>query len=164
MNYEIDMRIDENALDAEWIDQPMLAMKYGKHYAECRRALTRAEEKIKIIRAELIDEANADPVGCCGKEKTNVADIEAYYRRHNRHIKAKEEWIDAQYECDMAEIAKNEVSFTRKAALEHLVQLHGQQYFAGPKFPRDLTEEIRKRRTGNEESTDKPMFRRNAKK
>jgi hypothetical protein len=41
----------------------------------------------------------------------------------------------------MAEVAKNEFSFTRKAALENLVQLHGQNYFAGPKVPRNLSKE-----------------------
>jgi hypothetical protein len=29
----------------------------------------------------------------------------------------------------------------RKDALENMVRLHGQQYFAGPRIPRNLTEE-----------------------
>jgi hypothetical protein len=139
MNYEDDIRIDETALDVEWLEQASLAMKYGRHYAFCRKKLTEAEEKVKVIRAELIAEANADPEGCCNKKNPNAADIEAYYRMHNKHKKAKEEWVRTQYELDMAEIAKNEISFTRKVALENLVKLHGQQYFAGPKIPRDIT-------------------------
>jgi hypothetical protein len=138
MNYEDDIRIDETSLDVEWLEQASLAMRYGKHYAIARRRFIQAEEKVKVIRAELIAEANADPVKCCNKDKPNVADIEAYYRNHKRHKTAKEEWVVAQYELDMAEIAKNEISFTRKVALENLVRLHGQQYFAGPKIPRDL--------------------------
>lgn len=138
MNYEEDIRIDDSALDLEWLEQASLAMKYGRHYAICRKRLTEAEEKIKITRAELIAEANADPVGCCNKDKPNAADIEAYYRNNKRHKEAKENWVTAQFELDMAEIAKNEISYTRKVALENLVRLHGQQYFAGPKIPRDL--------------------------
>jgi len=146
MNYEDDMSIDETALDIEWLEQASLAMKYGRHYAKCRRTLTLAEEKIKVIRAELIQEANVDPDKCCNKDKPNAADIEAYYRNHQRHKDAKKEWVEAQFELNMAEVAKNEVSFTRKAALENLVTLHGQQYFAGPKIPRELSEEAEKRR------------------
>jgi len=145
MDYERDVRIDETALDVEWLEQASLSHKYGKHWAQCKKTLTLAEEKIKVVRAELISEANADPSACCNKEKPNAADIEAYYRNHPRHKEAKQEWVEAQYEFDMAEVAKNEIGFTRKAALENLVKLHGQMYFAGPSGPRDLEEEKRRR-------------------
>lgn len=145
MDYENDIRIDDSALDIEWIDQAELSLKYGKIWAEAQRILTIAEENIKIIRAELIQKANEAPMKTCKKEKPNAADIEAYYQQHPDHIQAKEEWIDAQYECNMAAVAKNEVSFTRKAALENLVTLHGQQYFAGPSIPRDIHAERERR-------------------
>lgn len=144
MNYETDIRIDETALDVEWLEQASLAMKYGKIYAIAKRRLTEVDEKIKVIRAELIKRANEDPKRCCKKDKPNAADIEAYYRNHERHKKAKEEWIEAQYELDMAEIAKNEISFTRKAALENMVKLYVANYFAGPNMPRDITAEREK--------------------
>jgi len=146
MNYERDMEIDETALDIEWLDQAELALKYGRIWASCKKTLARAEEKVKVIRAELIAEANSDPKHCCGKEKPNAADIEAYYRNSLLHKRAKEEWIQAQYELDMAEIAKNEVSFTRKASLENLVSLYISGYFAGPKMPRNLIKERRNKR------------------
>jgi len=146
MNYERDMEIDETALDIEWLDQAELALKYGKIYASRKRDLAKAEERVKVIRAELIAEANSDPKHCCGKDKPNAADIEAYYRNNLSHKKAKEEWVRAQYELDMAEIAKNEVSFTRKAALENLVTLYVAGYFAGPKMPRNLVSERKKKR------------------
>ncbi len=145
LNYERDIRIDESALDVEWLEQANLAMKYGRHYAECHKALTEAEEKIKIVRAELIEEANLNPIKCTHKEKPNAADIEAYYRNHKRHKAAKDAWIEAQLECEIAEIAKNEISFTRKAALENLGSLYIAGYFAGPKVPRNLTEELEAR-------------------
>lgn len=145
-DYRTDMRIDDQMLDIEWEDQPELAMKYGRIWADAHKRLQQAEERVKIVRSELIKEVNEDPVKCTGKEKPTVTDIEAYYRTHERHIEAKKEWIEAEYECNMAEIAKNEVSFTRKAALENLVILLGQDYFAGPKVPHDLNF-IRKKRS-----------------
>jgi hypothetical protein len=145
MNYERDITIDETALDVEWLEQAELAIKYGKHYIHCKDVLTRIEEELKVVRAELIQKANENPVKCCNKEKPNAADIEAYYRTHPKHKAVKEKWLDALNEFNMAEIVKNEISFTRKAALEALVQLHGQNYFAGPSVARNLQKEREKR-------------------
>jgi len=141
LDYEHDIRIDENALDIEWLEQASLAYNYGKHYAECKRRFFEAEERVKIIRSELTKATNEDPEGTCGKAKPIAADVEAYYRMHPSHIKAKNEWIQAQYEMDMAEVAKNEIGFTRKTALENLAKLLGMNYFAGPRTPRNLHEE-----------------------
>ena len=146
MDYEVDIIIDDTALDIEWLEQASLAMRYGKYFAQKKQELLQSQERIKVVRAELIAKANADPEGTCDKAKPNTADIEAYYRNHKRHKIAKEEWIKAQFELDIAEIAKNEIGFTRKMALENLVKLHGQQYFAGPKVPRDLNSEVDKKR------------------
>lgn len=151
MNYKRDLEIDVDALDVEWAGQAALSMKYVKHYAKCRKRLTLAEEAIKVIRAELIKRANSDPVRFCNKEKPNAADIEAYYRNHPKHKAAKNEWVEAQYEFTMAEGAKNEFSFTRKASLENLVTLHGQEYFAGPNVPRNLHDEMEKRKALQQE-------------
>jgi len=141
MNYEQDMYIDENALDYEILEQPSLALKYGKHWAECQEKLARAEEKIKVIRAELIQEANEDPDDCLGEGvKATAPNVEAFYRTHKRHKAAKDVWITAQYECNMAEVAKWEISNSRKQSLEQLVKLHGQQYFSGPSIPHNLSE------------------------
>ena len=146
MDYAKDMRIDESALDVEWKFQAELALRYGKHFAACKKYLSEAEEEIKVIRSELVRDANEDPDACLGQGvKPTGPIVEAYYRNHQDHKDAKQEVINLQYELDMAEIAKNEVSFTRKAALEALVTLHGQNYFAGPKIPRNISYEVQQR-------------------
>jgi len=141
LNYERDVEIDVDALDIEWLDQPRLAIKWGKEVSRLRRKVAQLEEKKKVERSELIREANEDPQGCCQKDKPNAADIEAYYRSSTAYQKAVDELLDAQYELSMAEIAYNEISWTRRMALENLVKLYGQQYFAGPRAPRDLGKE-----------------------
>ena len=148
MNYEEEMIIDETALDVEWVEQARLSLKYGRHWAECKNELTLAEENIKLVRSELIKEANEDPEGCLGEGiKPTAPVVEAYYRNHKRHKAAKQEWVEAMFEANVAEIAYKEVSWTRKAALENLVKLHGQQYFAGPSVPRNLSEEVKLRQS-----------------
>ena len=139
MRYQKDKLIDPSALDVEWLGQAALAIKYGKNWAECTKRVTEAEEQVKITRAELIKEANEEPDTCLGEGvKPTGPNVEAYYRTHADHIAAKNEWIEAQYELNMASVAKSEIGYTRKLALENLVKLHGQNYFAGPSVPRDL--------------------------
>ena len=142
MNYEKDMNIEEDALEQEWLDQASLANKYGRYWSECRQTLTLAEENIKLVRAELVKEANEDPDEYLGDGvKPTGGNIESYYRNHDRHKEAKQEWVEALFEANVAEIAYKEISFTRKAALENLVKLFQSDYFAGPSVPRNITEE-----------------------
>jgi len=141
LDYEKDIHIDEDSLDYEWLQQTTLAVKYGKYWAECQERLIRAEERIKIIRSQLIKEANEDPDHFLGEGvKPTNPNVEAYYRTHSDHKRAKEEWIEAQYQANLADVVRKEISMTRKKALESLVSLHGQQYFAGPSTPHNLTE------------------------
>jgi hypothetical protein len=139
LKYEDDVYIDDQALDVEWLNQASLAIKYGRHYANMKNKVRKLEERKKTVRSDLILDANADPKGTCGKGRPNANDIEAYYRQHPDYIEVVQELNEAKHELDFAEIAKNEIAFTRKAALENLVQLQIQGYFAGPKLPRDLS-------------------------
>lgn len=144
-DYENDVSLDEDSLDVEWLEQAGLALKYGRHVADLRLEAKQLDERKKVVRSELIKEANAQPEACTGKVKPNAADIEAYYYRHPRYQETVNELLEKQHELELAEVAKNEIAFTRKAALENLVRLHGQQYFAGPSVPRDLSQERQKR-------------------
>lgn len=154
MSYEQDMTIDETALDIECLEQADLTLKYARLYAEAKRDVEQAEEKVKIVRSELIRDANEDPDDCLGDGvKPTGPNVEAYYRTHEDHIAAKDELINLQYELTMIEGAKNGIAFTRKAMLEALIQLHAQQYFAGPKMPRDLSFEAQKRHKDKKSQT-----------
>jgi hypothetical protein len=138
INYEKDIHIDEDQLDVEWIEQPELAMKYAKHVAQLRTKVYQLEEEKKVTRSELIVEANEDPEGCTGKAKPNANDLEAYYRTQDSYKEVIDDLLAAKEELEFAELAFQEISWTRKNALENLVKLHAQQYFAGPSVPRDL--------------------------
>lgn len=140
INYEEDIKIDEQALDAEWLEQGQLAIRYAKHASEMEKEAARAEEYVKTIRSELINEVNTDPDVTIGKSKPNAADIEAYYRTDKRYKKAKDDAVEKRNEADFSELARREISTTRRKALEQLVILYGQMYFAGPSVSRDLSQ------------------------
>lgn len=144
INFERDMKIDEQALDVEWLKQTELAHLYNQHYAQCCKDLQIAQEEVKTIRSSLIRKANAFPEKCCGKPKPTDGDKEAYYRNHKKYKSLKQKAIDLEYEQNMAYLGKSEINYTRKAALEQLVVLLGQNYFAGPRAPRNLTKERKK--------------------
>lgn len=141
MDYEKDTTIDESALDVEWLRQAELTRKYAKYLKEIRKKVRRLQERKKTIRSELILKVNNDSQTLIGKNKPNAADIEAFYRTQKEYKEAVEELIEEEEELKYVEDAFSEIAWTRKKALENLVILHGQQYFAGPKVPRDLSKE-----------------------
>lgn len=151
LNYKKDSKIDIQALDIEWLNQPTLERKYIEQAGELRKKAKLAHEEVKTVRSELIAEANKYPEDCCGKEKPNAADIEAYYRTNDKYKEAKLELIEAEDAAQVAEDMKNLIHFTRTKALEELVNLHQQGYFAGPTVPRNINREIEKREEAKKE-------------
>jgi len=147
IDFEKDIEIDCDALDIEWLEQPRLALKYCQYVAKLRGKVNRLQENKKTKRSELILQVNQSPKELLNKEKPNAGDIEAHYRNHPEYRRIIEQLLLAEEELEYAEGAKNEICFTRKAALENLVQLHGQMYFAGPKVPRNLKKEVDEKRS-----------------
>jgi hypothetical protein len=134
MNYEKDIIIDETALDLEWLEQAALAIRYGRHWADCQSEVMLAEENVKVVRAELIKMAHEDPdVHLDGAKPTGPV-VEAFYRNHSRHKKAKERWIAATHEANMADIARKEISLTRKARIGEFGKITWPTIFRWPQY------------------------------
>jgi len=165
MDYDKDIKIDETALDVECLQQAELALKYGKEWADCKHKEALAEENIKTVRSDLVKKANADPDTYLGVGiKPIAANVEAFYRTHKKYIKAKDAWVEAVYQCNLAEIAKREISVTRKTMLENLIILHGQRYFAGPSTPRNLKTEREALEERSNRKVGEKLSKRNKKK
>jgi hypothetical protein len=150
IDYERDCKIDYDDLDTEWVEQADLARRYAKHLSHLRSKVRKLEEEKKTIRSEIIDAINRNPEEFTGKTKPNSADIEAAYRRQKKYKEKMNEVLDAQEELDYAELAYQEIAWTKKKALEQLVTLHGQQYFAGPSMPRNLEKEMERKKKRQE--------------
>lgn len=141
-DFDADANIDPTALDVEWLEQTRLGLKYCRYLSYLKDKQRYMEERKKTKRSELIVAANKDPYKCCGKEKPNAGDIEAYYRNDSKYQEIVEELNAIISETEFTEMAKDQICWTRKTALENLVKLHGMQYFAGPDMPRNLAEEF----------------------
>jgi len=156
LDYKNDVKINDAALDLEWEDQAELAVRYGEAWTVCKKKVAILDEKVKVVRSKLVRKAWEDPPKHLGQPKGSIQTVEAFYRTHKKHIKAKEELFDAEEELDLITIAKNEIGYTRKTALENMVKLYIAGYFAGPSVPRDLSK-LRNRMDDMKEASDKQV-------
>ena len=143
MSYEKDIRIDESALDVEWLQQPHIMLKYARISADASYEMDLAKQNLELIKAELDKEIREDP------EKFDIAKVTETVvvntiTRHPAYKAALLQYQDLKLEYDYA---RNAVSalHAKKEALENLVRLYGMQYFAGPNMPRDLSSEVKQR-------------------
>jgi hypothetical protein len=136
MNYEEDIRIDESALDVEWLEQPSLMLKWGRYTATVRIDYDKAKESLELTRAELDKEIRMSP-DAFDIEKITDKVVENTIPMQDAYKTVSMSFIKAKFELEIAQAAMRAMD-ARKDALENLVRLNGQQYFAGPKMPRDL--------------------------
>jgi hypothetical protein len=139
LNFEQDTAIDETALDVEWLQQASLLMKYCRHEALCQKKFEQAEANYQITKAELDRDVRENPKKFDLLKETEGA-INAAIRATDEYRDAKVQVTETQYEWNMAKSAVRSL-YAKKDALENLVRLHGQQYFAGPSVPRNLDKE-----------------------
>lgn len=142
-DYEKDMRIDESALDIELLEQPQLMMKYTKIEAQAEKELAVKKEDLDILISELDQQIRQSPEDY-DLEKVTEKALMSIIHSDDSYKAANAEVIDANYHLKMARGAVRAVD-ARKQSLQDLVKLHGQQYFAGPSVPRDITAEALKR-------------------
>jgi len=138
MNYERDIRIDETALDIEWLEQPALFMKYSKHLAQMRKEVDEAKQNLDIKDAEVDRKIRETPEAYGIEGKVTEGAIKSAKLTEDEFQEAQKHYLEVKFEMDMAQGAVNAFS-QRKDALENMVRLYGQQYFSGPRVPRDLT-------------------------
>lgn len=144
MNYEQDITIDEAALDVEWTIQPNLMMKYARHAANMRLEMDKAKEALELVKAEIDKDIRLHPEKY-EIEKITDKVVENTIPMQSRYKGASNDYIQAKFESDLAYSVVKAID-ARKDALENLVRLHGQQYFAGPKIPRNLHDEVEKKK------------------
>lgn len=145
MDYEKDIKIDEDALDVEWLGQASLLIRYARNAAQARMDLDKAKEALDVVKAELDAAIRKEP-DKYKIEKITEAVVGNTIILQPKYKETNERYLKAKYEADIAQGAVNAVN-QRKDALENLVRLYGQQYFAGPKMPRDLHAEVQARQS-----------------
>lgn len=143
LNYENDMQIDPSIIDEEWVKHTKVVFKYGKYYSNLEKQLALEEESFELLVAQLTDYVNSNVEETLGKGvKSTVANVNSFLVQNEQYQEKKRSIIELKHEVRIAKIAYDQLSNGRKTALENLVKLLQQNYFAGPAIPRDLTFEI----------------------
>jgi hypothetical protein len=153
MNYENDIKIDCDQLDLEWLDQASTFMKYARNAAGCRKYLDEVKEKLDLVKAELDQKIRKNPKKY-KIEKITEPVVSATIIQQEDFKVVNKEYMEAKYELDIAQAAVSAMN-QRKEALENLVKLHGMQYFAGPKVPRELRQKREEREEQQKETGEK---------
>lgn len=158
-NWEQDVRIDPEALDVEWVKQPETFMRWTKLSADARKHADEKKEELDVLEAKLGLAIRSNPAKY-GLEKVTEASVQAIILIDSTRMAMAQELADAKYELDVLTSAVRAMD-QKKAALENLVRLQGQSYFAGPSAPRDLKSECDRlvsiERNGAREKVKKAM-------
>ena len=122
--------IDLTRLDYHWVDQVRCVLTQGDALVDDKDSLWRAKAELDVIKSEVAKKIRSDPEKY-GLQKTTVDIIKDAVIVHPEVLTAQELVFNENYKVDMRQSMLNALS-DRKAALENLVKLHGQQYFATP--------------------------------
>ena len=150
-DYERDISIDESILDVEWIEHSSRMLTYTTLAAEARREMDLAEASLDYCRARISKEVREDPdfyglggTGPSGRSRATEEAIKNTIILNEEYDVANREYIEKKFQWEVA-IGVVKSFEHRKSALENLVRLHGQSYFAGPIAPHNLSEERTRR-------------------
>jgi len=132
-DYYADIEIEKDALDEEWIKQPMLFFRYSEKCSEARREMDLAKEELDLVRADL-DRRIREAPGDFGLAKATETAISNAILLHEDYKAASRKLIKARHTWDL--LSKAVQAFDqKKAALENLVRLLSLGYFADPQQP-----------------------------
>lgn len=159
---ELDLRIDEDALDLEWLEQPDLMRKYTRLEADAKEAMHRAEDELALVEADLDKQIRVDPEAFDVTVKVTEKVVASVILEQPEYQVAKKKVSETRHEANVLRGVVESVRH-RKFALENLVQLHGQNYFAGPSVPRDLRKEKQQREERAAASNKKVKMKRKQK-
>lgn len=148
LDFEKELNIDPDALDVELVRQPGLYFRYSKMLAEAEKKVSSFKDELSMVRADLDKEIRSN----AGDKKPTENQITNAINADERYGVANAKLIEALYEMNVIQGAVRAMDH-RKSALSDLVKLQGQSYFAGPSIPRNIGEEVSKRKEEQRDET-----------
>ncbi len=134
--------IDRERLDEEWIAQPKLFFKYASKLADAKRKLEEAKGELDVTTAELDQSIRSAPEKF-GLAKVTEGSIKQAIMTQDIYNKANSVVGGLKYKVDMYQAAVSALDH-RKRALENLVDLWAQDYWAEPRAKTNSREKIEK--------------------
>ena len=140
------LEIDPLRLDDELIGQPKQRQQFGELLADAQLDLDNAKSALSVAEAEADQDIRANPTDY-GIDKLSEARISAAVTIHPAVKIAQKKQNEARHKVNVLQAAVDGLEH-RRAALKGMVELFGQQYFAGPTtaMPAGIKAENRRRR------------------
>jgi len=135
--FAVDRTIEPTELDVEAAQQADLFFKWAQRAVKARARVDRQKLRLDTLDARLSLECRSHPENF-GLERTTEGAIVAAVKTHEDYAKAYDAYLRAKESSALMDKAV-EAMEQKKRMLEVLITLHGQQYFAGPSVPRDLS-------------------------
>ena len=136
---DLDLSIDPQQLDVEWLRQPRLMQSLVEVQANARMAVGSTKDQLSLVEADLAQKIRKSPEDF-DLEKVTESSVKEVILLHEDRQQAAEALNQAQHSYDVV-LGYVRACEHRKAALEDLVRLLGQGYFAGPIAPREIQDE-----------------------
>lgn len=143
--------IDKNILDDEWLGQPKLYFNWAVQLEDARAAFEEVKAEFDVVKAEVDlairnDPGNVDydlPKDAVEKGKVTEKMVAAALLQQTEYKDAQQAVFSAKHRVGILQAAVTALDH-RKKALEKLVDLHGQKYFASPRASEDSREAMGK--------------------
>ena len=123
--------IDITRLDEEWVKQPKITFKYCKEYERVKIELEEVQTDLDVIAAQIIKVIRKNPKRFGLPVPTTETAINKTVITKSKYKETLKKVRDKQYKLGLLRATVKALDH-RKAALERLVSLHGQAYFATP--------------------------------
>lgn len=157
-DYEEDMQIDQEALDVEWMRHPKMAFAYSVALAEARIIVKEMKREHKVMIAETILDVKKDPEAYGFESKPTVDEVKSAAECDEEVEELYANVVNAEREADILAAAVKAID-DKKSALEHLVKLHGQSYFATPQTDAEGSSMLREKRSTRVKKSSKKKRR-----
>lgn len=130
LEYQKDVKIEKDALDREWVQQPTLAMQYSEAAVNAQAEMDTAKERLELVKADLDKRMRQLLAG--GDKKPTETVIFSAVLQHEEYQQASSDYLNAKRTWGIVKVAADAICDQRKAALENLVKLFGMGYFSTP--------------------------------
>jgi hypothetical protein len=130
----LDLSIDKNNLDAEWVEQPTLYFHWAKNASDAQHSLDKEKAKFDLIKAELEQSIRAQP-NDYGLEKVTESAISATVLVQPEYKAGLSRVNDARHDLAVAQAAVNALEH-RKRSLSMLVELWIREYYTADSSPK----------------------------
>ena len=134
-------QIDPDRLDEEWINQPDLFHGFAVELAQNRLEVESLKNELELIEARLDRDVRERPKRY-DVDKISENAIHAVVVQQKTYQTALQALNQAKYRLDISQAAVTACDH-RKKALENMVYLHGQNYFATPRAKGESGEKMR---------------------